>query len=243
MRALFASVAFLTRIPVPGAARLDAGDVGRAARWFPLVGLLLGGLYVVMARLLAPRLPAEVIAVLVVVAEAAVTGALHFDGLADTMDGFGGGRTRDDVLRIMRDHAVGSYGATALVLLVALKVAVIAALVGRGHVLPWLLLAPVLGRWAIVPLSRFLPYARPSQSVARNIGTAEVVVATLCAAVVVAAAGTRALGVWLAVAVLAVAWGRFCQRRIGGVTGDTLGASVQFGECLVLLSGLFLSTP
>ena len=98
------------------------------------------------------------------------------------------GRTREDILRIMRDHAIGSYGAVALVLMIALKITAIAALLERGQATPWLILAPVLGRWAIVPLCRFVAYARESKSVARHVGTVELVWATLLAA----AAGSRA---------------------------------------------------
>jgi cobalamin 5'-phosphate synthase/cobalamin synthase len=242
MRLLLASIAFMTRIPVPGAATFDSGDVGRAARWFPAVGLLLGAVYGLLLYLMAPGLPPGVIAVLIVIAEALLTGALHFDGLADMADGFGGGRTRDDVLRIMRDHAIGSYGATALILLVALKVTVLAALIERHHAGPYLLLAPALGRWAILPLSRFLPYARESKSVANDIGTVELIWGSVIAACASAgAASWRGLVCWLAVAAATAAFGRFCFRGIGGITGDTLGANVQLSESVVLLAGLVLS--
>ena len=81
--------------------------------WFPLVGALLGAIYSLAAALLKGHLPASVIAVLIVLLDALLTGALHFDGLADTADGFGGGATREDILRIMRDHAIGTYGGVA----------------------------------------------------------------------------------------------------------------------------------
>jgi cobalamin 5'-phosphate synthase/cobalamin synthase len=241
MRSLAASIAFLTRIPVPRAGDFTTEDVGRAARWFPLVGLLLGAIYVLLLRLFALRLPPEVIAVLIVVAEALLTGALHMDALADMTDGFGGGHTRADILRIMRDHAIGSYGATALILLVALKVTVIGALIQRQHAVPYLLLAPALGRWSLLPLSRFLPYARESQGVANHMGTVELVWATVIAAAAASATSWRGLVCWAAVAVLTAAFGRFCFHKIGGVTGDTLGANVQLSESVVLLAGLALS--
>ncbi|WP_321473137.1 adenosylcobinamide-GDP ribazoletransferase [uncultured Paludibaculum sp.] len=242
MRSLAASIAFLTRIPVPGGGHFDAGDVGRSARWFPAVGLLIGGVYVLLLRALTLYLPPGVIAVLIVLAEALLTGALHMDALADMADGFGGGHTREDVLRIMRDHAIGSYGATALILLVALKVTAISALVQHQQAVPYLILAPALGRWSIVPLCRFLTYARESKAVANHIGTVELVWASLIAGAVASlAASWRGLVCWIAVAVITVWFGRVCSRRIGGITGDTLGANVQFSESIVLLSGLILS--
>jgi cobalamin synthase len=93
-----------------------------------------------------------VVAVLILLAEALLTGALHMDALAATADGFGGGRTRDDVLRIMRDHAIGSYGATALILLFAMKANSISALISRTPYSSFQILAPALGRWNIVLL-------------------------------------------------------------------------------------------
>jgi len=242
MRSLAAAIAFLTRIPIPARFRFGAEDVGRSARWFPLVGLLIGGVYVAMLRLLGPVFPPGVVAVLIVLLEALLTGALHMDGLADTADGFGGGHTREDVLRIMRDHAIGSYGAIALILLVALKVTAIAALAQRGQAAGYLILAPALGRWSIVPLCRFLSYARDSKAVANHVGTAELIWASLIAAAAVAvAAQWRGLVAWLAVAAVSAWFGRFCLRKIGGITGDTLGANVQMGESAVLLAGLALS--
>src|SRR3972149_7704890 len=83
------------------------------------------------------------------------------DGLADPADGFGGGRTPEDVLRIMRDHAIGAYGASALVLALTVKVAAISALLASGGAARWLLVAPALARWSPVALAHFLPYARP----------------------------------------------------------------------------------
>ena len=123
---LFAAVAFLTRIPIRRA--FSTEQVARAAAWFPLVGGLLGLVYGAVWFGATRVVPPYVAAILVLACEALLTGALHFDGLADMADGFGGGRTRDDVLRIMRDHAIGTYGATALVLLLLLTASCLVAL-------------------------------------------------------------------------------------------------------------------
>jgi cobalamin 5'-phosphate synthase/cobalamin synthase len=185
-----------------------------------------------------------VTAVLIVAVEAALTGAMHFDGLADTADGFGGGRTRADVLRIMRDHAIGSYGAIALVLVIALKIAAISTLATSRHPVPGILLAPVLGRWSAVILSSTEPYARPPEddgpnsvgSPSRFVGRTELTIATVTAVTFAAAVGRWFGGAaFLLVAVASIGWGWCCRRRIGGVTGDTLGAGIEISECLVLL--------
>ena len=138
-REIGASIAFLTRLPLPRAAPVGGTAHGEAelaqAVWaFPLAGLVVGvfgaGVYALALRLGLTSWPAAGLAVTTTLL---LTGALHEDGLADTADGFGGGRTREDVLRIMRDHAIGAYGAVAIGLTLALKIAAIAALCGGCH--------------------------------------------------------------------------------------------------------------
>jgi adenosylcobinamide-GDP ribazoletransferase len=157
VKSFLAAIAFLTRLPVGRFATFDAADVAHSAGWFPLVGVLLGALYSLTAVLLRNHLPLEVVAVLLVILDALATGALHLDGLADTADGFGGGKTREDILRIMRDHAIGSYGGIALATLVALKVMAYGALLKQSDWMVALTLTPVLGRWSILLLTATLP--------------------------------------------------------------------------------------
>jgi adenosylcobinamide-GDP ribazoletransferase len=231
------AIAFLTRLPVPRGLEAGPKEIARAARWFPLVGALLGAISVAALRLFNPLFPPLVAAVLLIGMDAALTGAMHFDGLADTADGFGGGTTRNDVLRIMRDHAIGSYGGVALALAVALKIATLNALIGGHRVTGALVLAPLLGRWSAVLLSATQPYARPSaEGPAQFVGRNELTIATIS---VVAIA--LAMGRWIGLAALGLVaaasagWAWYCRRRIGGVTGDTLGAGIEMSECLVLL--------
>lgn len=240
MRLAACAITFLTRLPVARGSAFDGKTVARSARWFPLVGGLLGGIYAGAAWVLAPRFPPAVTAVLLAALDAALTGAMHLDGLADTADGFGGGRSREDVLRIMRDHAVGSYGAVAVALAVALKIAAVTALAGTPAIGPALFLAPLLGRWAAVLLGATRPYARAIEdqgtgSPTRWMGRTELAVATVTAAAASAAFGWRGLAAGVLAAGVAGLWGWRCARRIGGVTGDTLGAAVVAAECVVLL--------
>jgi cobalamin 5'-phosphate synthase/cobalamin synthase len=228
---LLAAIGFLTRLPLRLA--FDGKTVARSARWFPLVGALLGGIYFGAARLLAPHFPPAATAVLVVALDAALTGAMHLDGLADTADGFGGGRSRNDVLRIMRDHAIGSYGAVAVVLALALKIALL-----DGGSFSGLVLAPVLGRWTAVLCGATQPYARDDNgtgSPTRWMGRAELAIATLTAALAAAAFGWRGAASAVLAATFAFIWAARCRKRLGGVTGDTLGAAVVAAECLTFL--------
>ena len=190
------------------------------------------------------HLAAGIVAVLLVVLDALVTGALHYDGLADTTDGFGGGRTRDDILRIMRDHAIGSYGGVALALVIGLKATAYAALLQGSTWITAIILTPALGRWSILLLTATLPYARTSESAIGGMGKRSLVAGTLILLIALAvAASPRA---WIAVGtVIAVttAFGFFCRRRIGGITGDTLGANLQLCECATLLTFLWAGWP
>lgn len=242
MRQLLAALAFLTRVPA-GKAGFTAEETARSSRWFPLVGLLLGGVYVLVLHAGERRLPAMVLAVLILGVEALATGCLHMDGLADMADGFGGGRSREDVLRIMRDHAIGTYGAVALILVILLKVTAIAALAERGTATAYLLMAPVLGRWSPVVLACWLPYARESGAgaVTASLRKSDLAIATtVTAALVLGIGGWRGAICWSAAAVFIALCGWLFRRRIGGVTGDALGATVEIVEAVTLFAGLLL---
>jgi cobalamin 5'-phosphate synthase/cobalamin synthase len=244
VKTLLAAIAFLTRIPVGRWVTFDAADVSRSSGWFPLVGILLGAIYSLAAALSKDHLPLAVVAVLLTILDAAATGALHFDGLADTADGFGGGKTREDVLRIMRDHAIGSYGGTALAALVALKVTAYAALLQQGDWRLALILTPALGRWSILLLAATLPYARTTASVVVGMGKRSLFWGT--GILFVALGAGMAVRVWIALAVVVAvtaAFGSYCRRRIGGITGDTLGANLQLCECAALLTFLWAGHP
>ena len=246
MKRLLAAIAFLTRLPVGRWAAFDAADVARSAGWFPIIGALLGITYGGAAVLLKGHLPTGVTAVLLVMLDAVATGALHYDGLADTADGFGGGKNSEDILRIMRDHAIGAYGGVALVVLVALKIAAYEALLRQSKWIPALILTPALGRWSILLLTATLPYARPSASVAEGMGKRPLFWGTLTIALSLGAAAQaggmpgRALIATAMVVVVTACFGLYCRRRIAGITGDTLGANVQLCESAALLAFLWV---
>jgi len=246
VRALLVATAFLTRVPMPVTPR--AVDVGCAARWFPLVGGMLGAVGAVVAWALTTLIgsPAAVTATLVVGLGAWVTGAIHLDGLADTADGFGGGRSREDVLRIMRDPTIGSFGAMALVTVIGIKVTALAALLDRDAALPVLVAAPTISRWTISVLATWLPYARADgglgEAVTAGRDTVGLIMATGSTALIaIMALHEEAVIVWAAAALTALWIARTARRRIGGVTGDVFGASVELTEASVLLCGVWLT--
>lgn len=273
LRSIAAAFSFLTRLPVPARAVGD-GDVaavalGRSVVWFPLVGALLGGAQVAAAWLLGGHLPPGLIAIALVALSAALTGGLHLDGLADTFDGWAGGRgERARTLEIMRDSRIGAHGAAALVLLLAAKVIAIAELLPHGDLLPrfarlaqgdafqrgalWpLLAAPVLARWAVVPLVVFFGYARAEglgsafRAHARAAHVAGATIVVLGAAIAIGAATpsfgdtATAIGIASASALgVALALAGLLDRRLGGLTGDVYGAAIELTELAVLVSAV-----
>jgi adenosylcobinamide-GDP ribazoletransferase len=244
VKSFLAAIAFLTRLPVGKLAVFGAADVAHSAGWFPIIGLLLGAIYTAVTILIRDHLPLGVVAVLLLSLDALATGALHFDGLADTADGFGGGKSREDMLRIMRDHAIGSYGGLALAALVGLKVMAYAALLTHNNWIPALILTPALGRWSILLLTAALPYARPSASAIDGMGKRSLIWGT--GAILIAMLAASSIRAWVALAAVTavtVAFGFYCRRRIGGITGDTLGANLQLCESAALLTFLWTGYP
>ena len=234
---------------MPRAQELGAADVGRATIFFPLVGAAIGTGGVLVLKL-SFLFPAPLTALFVVAFWALVTGAIHLDGLADTVDGLAGGRSREEKLRIMRDPVVGSYGVVTLILLVAVKVTALGTLVARGVAVPYLILAPTLGRWATVPLGRFFAYARGAEGgpedvrpEAGGLGSLELLGATAIAGVITfVAVGANGLVPWAVVVAIAGILGSWFKRSIGGVTGDTLGAVCELCETAVLVAAVGLTS-
>ena len=233
-RALAAAISFLTILPIGRRVELDGADVARGSVLFPLVGGAIGALSGGVVWAVGDELPALLAAVIGVAAGTAVTGALHLDGLADCADGFGG-RTPADRLRIMRDHTIGTYGATALLLDLLVRVSALAALAGTKEALLVAAAAGGIGRAGGPLLAASLPYAqaRPGAGEALSVhpSTARAVAATAVGvAVAVACVGVDAWAVLLVTAVVVPLAGRSARNRLGGVTGDVMGATAELVE-------------
>jgi adenosylcobinamide-GDP ribazoletransferase len=242
MRSLLLALQFLTRVPVTVEGRVDETDMGRAAGYFPLVGLLLGLWYALFYELARNFVPHSTAAWMVLVVAALTTGGFHEDGLADAVDGFGGGWTRERKLEIMRDSRIGSYGGIALVLLMLAKYDLMSH-VGEQHLAAWMVFASTAGRWAILPVCLWLPYARAEggqgEKVAHRIGIPELVrgTLTLILATCWLPHGAAVLA-WL-VTVSVAAWsGLYCNKQLGGITGDCLGATEMLTEVALYALGV-----
>jgi adenosylcobinamide-GDP ribazoletransferase len=236
----------LTALPIPGR---EAAAMSAALPWFPMAGLSLGLLLYVLAASLSEimdgRWPSGV-AVVVVIAGVLLTRGLHLDGLADWADGFWGSRERDRTLVIMKDSSIGTFGAVAVFCVLLAKWAGVAALISRGGA-AWLMAALMIARTMQVWLAVAHPYARPAGGTAAafvNGATRRHLRAALASCVVLLLAVGRLDLTWLVALALAIAvtwaFGRRCRRRVGGVTGDLLGACSELTEALVLLFGAAL---
>jgi adenosylcobinamide-GDP ribazoletransferase len=227
---------FLTRLPV-GNGALAGADLGRSCAWFPLPGVVLGLVPAAALHLAGAHLPPPIAAVLAVAAIAWMTGGLHLDGVADVFDGLGGGHgDRERILRIMRDSRIGAHGATALVLVLAMKLAAVAELAARGTLWP-LVVAPAVARFAVVPLVVLFPYAREEGLGRAFRGTAggrEIAIAAVLAAAAVAPFAPASLGPAAAALLAAAGLALAVSRRLGGLTGDAYGAAIELAEAALL---------
>jgi adenosylcobinamide-GDP ribazoletransferase len=230
----------LTRIPVPCPAAATPSELARAQRVFPLVGAMIGLIIGLIGRsLLALNVPPLAAAALTLGAGAALTGALHEDGLADVGDGFGGGRDRAAKLAIMRDSRIGTYGVLALLVGFSARLGALASL-PAGLVIPALVVAHTLGRAVIPVLAANMPFAR-DDGLGKSAGQPGVasVVTALVLAIVIALLCLSFKDALLAMAftvVAASAMAVLAWRQIGGVTGDVFGAAEQVVEAAVLIT-------
>lgn len=227
---------FLTRLPVR---TRQAPDLTRSVPWFPMIGALLGLLLGAMLLGLSELVPVTVAAALVVLIGVLLTGAFHEDGLADVADAFAGGWDREQRLRILRDPLHGSYGVAAMSGSIVLRIVCLATLVPAVGAAA-LLAAHTLARGAAVGAMAVFPTARPDglgADYTRSLRPTAASVGVFAALVV----GAIATGWWVlplaaSAGIGAVAMGVLAVRKIGGVTGDVLGAIEQIAECLVLVT-------
>lgn len=238
MRGLLTAVSFLSVLPVPYR-ELRPGDLGRAAAWFPAVGLVIGaalaGVDWAGRALWGPL----VAAALVVGAALLLTGGLHFDGLMDTADAFFSRKDPARTLEIMRDSRAGALGVASGIVVLLGKFAAFAHLTGPDH---WrtIMLVPVMGRLAMVLATALFGSARSlglgASFAAETRPPHALLAAFVAAAATVALLGWRGLLLVLLAATLSLAISAYWQRRLGGLTGDIYGAVNETVEVAVLLA-------
>lgn len=236
----FTALTFFTRIPCARWGVHAEQDLNRAARFFPLVGVVVGGAGALVFVAAAQVLPQSLAVLLSMVATILLTGAFHEDGLTDAMDGLGGGWEKEQVLTIMKDSRIGSYGAVALVLGLLMKFEALSAI--PAALMPALLVAGhALSRLVSTSLIFTQSYVRENgkaKPLAQHMSRGEFVFALLCGLAPLALLPLSAL--WALLPVLLSLWwfGRLLQRKLGGYTGDCLGAMQQISEVVFYLGVL-----
>lgn len=243
------ALTFLSRVPGPYLKRLDQ-EVQRAALWFyPVVGAILGACLVTLISLCwlyNPNSSVSLVAALVLALWVYFTGAMHLDGVADTADAWVGGLgSHERTLEIMKDPRVGSMAVAAMLVILLVKFAAISSLLEHTQNDRWLLfgsllLIPMLARAGIIGLMASTPYVRAQGMVSQTQSAATkskvIIMATLLSLLAIAMLKSKALLLLSAWLVILIAYRAVLKKRLGGYTGDTLGAAVEIQETLLLVA-------
>ena len=239
MKSLYIALGFLTIIPLPLNREVRPMDMGRSMACFPLAGAIIGGILAGMSAVLSTVLPRSVADFILIAALALITGGLHLDGLADTFDGLYGGKTREEALAIMKDSRVGAIGVVSLIFVIMLKYITLLS-VPAGLKYTALVVMPALSRWSMVLAAYLSGYARPTGGTGRDfietVSPMSLLIATAFA-LITGIGGLEWKGglIILWIGGLTIIWVIYFHRRLGGVTGDTLGAINEVNEAMVLL--------
>ena len=236
------AVSFLTILPVSIDVTEKKNVLARAMIFFPLVGLGIAGVSLGLVHLLEPFLSERLSNLLLVLIPIVLSGGLHTDGLSDFFDGFFQGKNRDDILRVMKDSHIGVWGALSIIFFVLIKWELLMILPFKGKIF---LLAMTLSRWSHVFLSYLQPYARSEgglgESVAKKIGAREIIGMSILTLLVAVLLSWNGLCVSLGIFLFVLWMGHFCQKKIGGITGDTIGATGEMSEIISYILFLLIT--
>ncbi len=239
MKPLFAPVQFLTVIPFPKNFVSGEKDLEKSVAFFPIVGLLIGLIIAAIDYVIAFILPPYPASAITVIALTGISGGLHMDGLADTADGFFSARPRDKILEIMKDSRTGVMGVIAVVFVILLKFSLLISLS-----LPFrfgiIMLMPLAGRCSLVIMMTALPYVRSEGGLATVFSGGRTSLNVLWGSAFLIVAGwiaAHAIGLAACIVSLigAALFSLYCFRKIGGYTGDTLGALCEITEIVPAL--------
>lgn len=237
MNSLLLAIQFLTIIPVR-----TKDTASYALIYFPVVGMLLGailaGLNLVFIYLSFNPFLTNTILVIVL---AILTGALHLDGLSDTFDAFFSGKDRQGMLEIMRDPRIGTMGVLALISVILLKIAMLFSFSGSAKNTALISMC-VLSRWSLIPAIYLFPYARnegKAKEFFNNLGLKEIILSTaLALSFICLILGWRGFLLFVVALFLAYFFNSYANKKIGGITGDILGATLELNEAFILMACL-----
>jgi adenosylcobinamide-GDP ribazoletransferase len=242
MKSFLVAVQFLTVLPLGRREEVSHDELKKSIRFFPLVGLLQGGILWTAAHSIYSLFPFEAATGLVLLIWIVMSGALHLDGFADTVDGLYGGNDKEEILRIMKKGDIGSMGVVALVLIILIKFLAIFSLPSEMR-FKLLFLTPLIGKGSILILNFHSPYARKDGGLGKAfvegmesfvIYVTILITLTLTFFLV----GLKGLLLLIVITCLILIGKQYTLRKMGGVTGDTMGAAAETGELFFLLGAL-----
>lgn len=245
LKLFLTALMFYTRIPVPKGIDHSGDALNKATRYFPLIGIIVGGFAALIFWVSSFILPPSISIILSMIASVVITGAFHEDGFADVCDGFGGGYTIEQKLNIMKDSRVGTYGLLGLIFLMMMKYVLLMEL--SFNIIAVLIAIHALSRLSPVLLIYRLEYVREDAlSKVKPIGK-KIKISELIIAIVFAILPLYLLGLWgfaLIIPLLFIQWlsAWFFKRHLGGYTGDCLGAAQQMAEVFLYACYFLLCT-
>ncbi len=230
---------FLTILPLK-IKEFSEQRIAWALAYFPIAGLLLGLMLVWLNTLLfVLGIPPLVVNIILVVVLIILTGGMHLDGLSDTADAFLSGKGKEEMLEIMRDPHIGVMGVLSLISIVLLKIGLLSSVSAAAKPAALILMC-ILSRWSVVMAMYLFPYARQEGKAKLFIQgmNLKIFVASLIAALIFSSAawGLKGLLALAIIAACAYLFGKIVTRKIGGITGDTLGATIELTEIVTLLT-------
>lgn len=231
-------IQFLTRIPVNVSLPCEKDNFRRASIFFPVIGLVVGGIQWGVYKLLVNIIPIDAVIIIILIVGVIVTGAIHIDGLGDTCDGFFAFKGSDRIIEIMKDSRIGTYACIAMVMDLLLKYTLFSFIVPKFSVA--IIAAPMISRCSVLFLG-FKGKTAKSTGTGNffigNVGIAQFAIGLVITLGVLSLLMTpRYIVILLIVAlILSFIFNLFCEKRIGGLTGDTLGANNELVEILTLI--------
>lgn len=229
---------FLTIIPLTRNRMVRPEELAASMAYFPLVGLILGIILSVSNIGLLKILPGSIVDAILVAELIILTRGLHIDGFVDTIDGLAGGKTKEDILHIMRDHRVGALGAVGVIMLIMIKYLSLNS-VPHDYKNLVLIAMPVMSRWLQALFTNMLPYARQNgmgKAFVEGVRGRQAGIATIFAALVlIVLFKFNAILIMVLMAIITYLMGLYFKKTLGGITGDVIGAVSEVNEVVFLL--------
>lgn len=240
MKSFILTLQFLTRIPINISVDVKEEDFIKGVMFFPIVGLIVGIINIIIYRLCSLIMPPQAAIVGTVLSNILITGALHIDGLADTCDGIFSSRSRERMLEIMKDSRIGTNGAVAVFFDLALRIVLLLS-INETHIIKTLIISPILSRTIMVVLMHYSVYARTEGGLGNifigKIGLKDTISTVIIAAIISSTLfGYKAILVMVLNLIIMIIYKSYIFKKIGGMTGDTLGAGNEISELLVILT-------